>query len=201
MLTEKQFELLVLLAENRKKISQRQMAETLGCSLGTANKLLRRCTDDGYYDGIGITQKGLDALEPYRVKRAIFIAAGFGARLAPITLNTPKPLIRVGGRRMIDTMLDACEAAEIPEIYIVRGYLGEQFDQLLYKYPNIKFLENPLFNESNNISSAMCARFFFQNAYVMDADLILKNPSLIRKYEYRSNLLGFPVERTDTHTF
>ena len=33
------------------------------------------------------------------------------------------------------------------EIYIVRGYLGELFDQLLYKYPMIKFLENPVYNE------------------------------------------------------
>ena len=102
MLTEKEFNLLVFLTENSERLSQRQMAEALGCSLGTANKLLRSCTDLGYYDGIGITRKGLDALEPYRVKRAIFIAAGFGSRLAPITLNTPKPLIRVGGRRIID---------------------------------------------------------------------------------------------------
>ena len=69
------------------------------------------------------------------MKRAVFVAAGFGSRMVPITLNTPKPLVRVNGTRIIDTLLDAVVEAGIPEIVIVRGYLGEQFDQLLYKYP------------------------------------------------------------------
>ncbi len=197
MLTEREFNLLELLAESEKPLSQRQMAAKLGCSLGAVNKLMQSFTERKFYDGKHLTDGGLEALEPYRVKRAIFIAAGFGARLAPVTLNTPKPLVRVNGVRMIDTLLDAVTSAGIPEIIIVRGYLSEQFDQLLYKYPQIKFVENPIFNESNNISSAMCVRHLFRNAYVLDADLILKNPKLIRRYEYKTNLLGVPVERTD----
>ena len=165
MITKKEFDLLLLLCENEKALSQRKMAERLNCSLGTVNKLLKEMTDKGLCDsGKRITQHGLDALEPYRVQRAVFIAAGFGSRLVPITLNTPKPLVRVNGTRMIDTLLNAVVAAGIPEIVIVRGYLGEQFDQLLYKYPNIKFVENPIFNESNNISSALCVRYLLQNA-------------------------------------
>lgn len=197
MLTEKEFELLVLLTKQNGRCSQRQLAERLDCSPGTVNKMLKAFLSAGYYDGTAITEQGIDALEPYRVRRAIFIAAGFSSRLAPITLNTPKPLIRVNGVRIIDTMLDAVTAAGIPEIVIVRGYLGEQFDLLLKKYPGIRLVDNPLYNESNNISSAMCVRELFQNAYVMDADLVLRNPGLIRKYEYSSNLLAFPVERTD----
>lgn len=80
---------------------------------------------------------------------------------------------------------------------IVRGYLGEQFDQLLYKYPNIRFVENPVYNEANNISSAVCVRYLLQNAYVLEADLFLRNKHLIRKYEYETNILGIPVDRTD----
>lgn len=196
-MTKKEFEILTMLTQTDEILSQRRIAENLNCSLGTVNKLLKSLGEKKYYSEKKITQAGLQALEPYRVKRAIFLAAGFGARLAPITLNTPKPLVRVNGVRIIDTMLDAVIAAGIPEIIIVRGYLSEQFDQLLYKYPQIKFVENPMFNESNNISSAVCVRFLFQNAYVLDADLVLKNPGLIRKYEYESNLLGVPVERTD----
>lgn len=81
--------------------------------------------------------------------------------------------------------------------FIVRGYLGEQFDQLLYKYPNIKFVENPFYNETNNISSVACLRYLFHNAYVLEADLVLKNKKHIRKYEYEANFLGVPMERTD----
>ncbi|MBQ9008059.1 MAG: NTP transferase domain-containing protein [Clostridia bacterium] len=75
------------------------------------------------------------------MKRAVFLAAGLGTRLAPITLNTPKALVRVHGVRFIDRLLDACLAAGLNELYVVRGYLSEQFDQLLSKYPMIHFLE------------------------------------------------------------
>ena len=87
------------------------------------------------------------------------------------------------------------------EIYIVRGYLAEQFDQLLYKYPMLKFIENPAYNEANNISSAMCARYLLQGAYVFEADLLINEPKLVKKYQYQSNYLGFFKERTDDWCF
>lgn len=98
---------------------------------------------------------------------------------------------------MIDSLIDACLEADINEIYIVRGYLAEQFDQLLYKYPMIKFLENPSYKEANNISSAMVARNLLQNAYVLESDLIASNPSIITKYHYQSDVLGIYKEKSD----
>ena len=151
---KKEFDILVTLTQNEEALTQREIAEKTKLSLGTVNKAVKELTEQGLMSGGQITQQGLDALEPYRVKRAIFLAAGFGSRMVPITFNTPKPLVRVNGVRMIDTLLDAVVAAGIPEIVVVRGYLGEQFDQLLYKYPQIKFVENPIYNEANNISSA-----------------------------------------------
>jgi NDP-sugar pyrophosphorylase family protein len=61
-------------------------------------------------------------LEQYRVRKAIILAAGFGHRLAPVSLHTPKPLVRVNGERIIDSLLDALLASGIESIYIVRGY-------------------------------------------------------------------------------
>lgn len=196
-LSRKQFDILSLLERTKEKLSQREIAEATGMSLGSVSRTMGSLNEEGYVSGHNLTEAGYAALEPYRVKRAVFIAAGFGSRLVPITLNTPKPLVRVNGTRMIDTLLDAVVAAGIQEIYIVRGYLGEQFDQLLYKYPGIKFIENPLYNEANNISSALLARHLLQNAYVLEADLVLYNPNLITKYQYCSNYLGVPVDKTD----
>ena len=189
---KKDFDVLVLLEQATEPLTQRKIATELGCSLGSINKIVKSFTDAGLMKDGYITPAGVEALEPYRVKRAVFLAAGFGSRMVPLTFNTPKPLVRVHGTRMIDTLLDAVVAAGIPEIIIVRGYLGEQFDQLLYKYPMIKFMENPMYNEANNISSAMVVRYLFQNAYVLEADLVLSNPSIIRKYEYSSNFWAFP---------
>ena len=200
-ITRKQFAILTLLERENRKISQREIAERTGMSLGSVSRTLEMLRNEGLTDGVKVTEKGLEILEPYRVKRAVFIAAGFGSRLVPITLNTPKPLVRVNGTRMIDTLLDAVVAAGIEEIYLVRGYLKEQFDQLLYKYPMIKFIDNPIYNEANNISSTLYARNLLQNAYVFEADLVLYNPELITKYQYTSNYLGVPVEKTDDWCF
>lgn len=200
-LTRKQFELLTYLERINEKKSQREISLATGISLGSVSRHLEALRAAGLIDGIKVTKQGYGVLEPYRVKRAVFVAAGFGSRLVPITLNTPKPLVRVNGKRIIDTLLDAVVAAGIEEIYVVRGYLGEQFDQLLYKYPNIKFIDNPIYNEANNISSAFFARELLQNAYVFEADLVLYNPSLITKYQYTSNYLGVPVEKTDDWCF
>lgn len=200
-LTRMQFQVLAYLEQDSGAKTQRKIAEDTGISVGTVNHVLSFLTKNNLIEGNRVTEEGYKALEPYRVKRAVFIAAGFGHRLVPITLNTPKPLVRVNGIRMIDTLLDAVIAAGIEEIYIVRGYLGEQFDQLLYKYPNIRFIENPSYNEANNISSAMCVRHLLQNAYVLEADLVLYNPKLITKYQYTSNYLGVPVDVTDDWCF
>lgn len=200
-LNHRQFDVLVCLEKAAEPLTQREVAKRAKLSLGTVNKTIASLESLDLVDGNGITEKGKLALEPYRVKRAVFLAAGFGSRLVPVTLNTPKPLVRVKGVRMIDTLLDAVYAAGIEEVVVVRGYLGEQFDQLLYKYPNIQFVENPLYNEANNISSAFYARHLLKNAYVLEADLVLYNPNLITKYQYASNYLGVPVERTDDWCF
>ena len=139
----------------------------------------------------------LEKLEPYRAKRAVFLAAGFGSRLVPITLNTPKPLVRVNGTRIIDTMIDACKKAGIEEIYIVRGYLKEQFDTLLYKYPDLKFIDNDEYDKANNIGSAAVSCHLFENSYVLEADLFCSNPDIIKKYHYTSDVLGIWKEKSD----
>ncbi|MCI9281076.1 MAG: NTP transferase domain-containing protein [Bacilli bacterium] len=197
-LSYNEFETLVVIEREKKKLSQRDLAKLTNLSLGTINNAISELQEKEYIDNNNmITEKGKLALEPYRVKRAIFIAAGFGSRLVPITLNTPKPLVKVHGKRMIETLLDAVVKAEIEEIIIVRGYLGEQFEVLLHKYPNIKFVNNSLYNEANNISSAYIVRDKMENAYVLESDLVLSNENLIRKYEYTSNFLGIPVDVTD----
>ena len=200
MLGRTQFEVLEALALGTAR-TQRELAETTKRSLGTVNKALKELGEAGLADKGGITAAGWAALEPYRAQRAVFIAAGFGTRMVPITFNTPKPLVRVHGIRIIDRLIEGCLAAGIQEIYVVRGYLSELFDQLLYKYPMIKFLENPAYNEANNISSALVARYLLSNAYVFEADLLLKNPAIITPYHYTSDFLAIKKQRSDDWCF
>lgn len=200
-LSRKQFDILSTLATVRDPFQQQELEAVTKYSRTSVNRILKELAEVGYVEDGSITNLGVNALEPYRAKRAIFIAAGFGTRLVPITFNTPKPLVRVHGVRIIDRLIDACLEAGINEIYIVRGYLGELFDQLLYKYPMVKFLENPVYNEANNISSSLVARYMLSNAYVFEADLLISNPKIICKYHYRSDFLAIKKERSDDWCF
>lgn len=114
-----------------------------------------------------------------KVKRAIILAAGVGSRLYPVTLETPKPLIKINGTRMIDTIIDALYKNGINEIYIVVGYKKEKFNDLLLKYPNIKFIEDPKYNVGNNISSLYVARDYLEESFIMDADQIIYNDEIL----------------------
>ena len=121
--------------------------------------------------------------------------------MVPVTVNTPKPLVRVHGKRIIDGLIDACLEAGIDEIIIVRGYLKEQFDQLLYKYPMIKFIDNPYFETANNISSVYVARDYLENAYVFEADLLISNPGIICSEHKGSDFLAIKTDHTDDWCF
>ena len=206
-LSRYEFNILTYLEKNGKGVySQRKLADDLTITLGNASKRVLDLADRDYInelaDGsIEISEKGLKALEPYRVRKAIILAAGFGQRLAPVTLDTPKPLVKVNGVRILDTLLDALYAKGITNITIVRGYKKEQFDQLLEKYPTIKFIDNPEFNLANNISSLIHAIDMIDRCYICEADLYISNPEIINKYEYQTNYLGAKVTETDDWCF
>ncbi len=136
-----------------------------------------------------------------KVKRAVFLAAGKGTRMAPLTDTLPKPLVKVHGRSIIVTLLDAVQAAGIEEIYIVRGYLGEKFDCLLKDYPQIRFIDNPDYDKANNISSIVAAADYLENAYIIESDLLLKNPALITSKQEKSNYLVIPKVQTGDWCF
>ena len=111
---KKYFDVLVLLEQTKGTLSAQEIATELGFSVETAKKILKNLSNDGLVENKEITTAGVEALEPYRVKRAIFLAAGFGSRMVPLTFNTPKPLVRVHGTRMIDAfMLEKLRAVQL----------------------------------------------------------------------------------------
>lgn len=114
-----------------------------------------------------------------QVRRAIIMAAGIGKRMRPVTLEIPKPLVKVNGIRMIDTVIQGLHSNGIHEIYVVVGYQKEKFNVLEKEYPSLKLIENPYFNECNNISSLYVAREYIDDTFIIDGDLIIYNDNIL----------------------
>lgn len=117
--------------------------------------------------------------ETHIVKRAIIMAAGIGKRMQPLTFHTPKPLVKVNGVRMIDTVIQALHQNGIQEIYVVVGHLKEQFYEWDKGQDGMQIIENPYYNTCNNVSSLYVAREYLSDCIILDGDQIIYNPAIL----------------------
>lgn len=100
---------------------------------------------------------------------AIILAAGFASRLAPLSLHTPKALLKVRGEILIERQIRQLQQAGIHEIVIVTGYKQEQF-AYLSELPGVCIVVNEQYQTRNNHSSIWAARNFIGNSYICSSD-------------------------------
>lgn len=151
--------------------NQRALAESTGHSLGVVNRSIRSLTEQGFLDKSGHpTDAAHDFSAARSPQRAIILAAGFAARMVPINLETPKALLQVNGEPLIERQIRQLHAVGITEIYVVVGYLKEQFDYLIDEY-GVQLVVSSSYATKNNLHSLHKALKYLQNAYIIPCDL------------------------------
>ena len=170
-------------------ITQRELAKRLDISLGTANRLINDCLEQGLAvidseaNKYTLTEKGMALLLPYKVDGALIMAAGFGSRFVPLTFEMPKGLLEVFGERMIERQIKQLHSVGITDITIVVGYLKEKFEYLIDKY-QVKLLYNPEYSSKNNLATIYHAREVLRgrNMYILSSDNWLR-ANMFHAYE------------------
>ena len=127
------------------------------------------------------------------IDNAIIMAAGFCTRMRPLTYKTPKPLVEVDGKPMIESVIDALHENGINDISVVVGYLAAQFDYLPQKFPGVQLINNPYYNRYNNISSLYVARDQLHNTVILDGDQLIMNPTILKRNFTHSGYAGSPI--------
>ena len=134
--------------------------------------------------------------------QAIILAAGMGRRLGEYTKDNTKCMVPVNGVRLIDRLLHQLSNLELSRVVIVVGYQAENLKSYIgTRYADqltIEYVENPVYDKTNNIYSLWLAKERLQedDTLLIESDLIfsdrlfpmiLENPypnlALVAKYE------------------
>ncbi len=113
---------------------------------------------------------------------AVLMAAGLGTRMRPLTDVLPKPLVKVNGTPMIETVIRGLQGRGIKDIYIVAGYLKECIFEYASEHPGLNVVENTEFMTKNNISSirAVCDVLGHKDTFICEADLYVSDPDIFK---------------------
>ena len=105
-------------------LNQRILSEQCGHSLGIVNKSIKSLIEDGYLDEqMRPTEKAVLDFANKRPNNAIILAAGFGMRMVPINMETPKGLLEVKGEVLIERIIMQLHEVGVTNIYIVVGFM------------------------------------------------------------------------------
>ena len=158
-------------------INQRILAAQTGHSLGIVNRSIKELISEGYLDEeIRPTEKALREAKEKAPKNAIILAAGFGMRMVPINTETPKGLLEIKGERLIERTIRQLHEVGITEIYVVVGFMKEQYEYLIDEY-GVDLIVAPDYASKNNLHSLKTAADHLSNSYIIPCDIWCeKNP-------------------------
>ena len=159
-------------------INQRILAAQTGHSLGIVNRSIKELISKLEYidDSIRPTVKAITEFKQKTPQRAVILAAGFGMRMVPINTETPKGLLEIKGERLIECTIRQLHEVGITEIYVVVGFMKEQYEYLIDEY-GVDLIVAPDYASKNNLHSLKTAADHLSNSYIIPCDIWCeKNP-------------------------
>jgi histidinol-phosphate/aromatic aminotransferase/cobyric acid decarboxylase-like protein/choline kinase len=123
--------------------------------------------------------------------KAVILAAGYGNRMRPLTDNVHKTLLQVGGKTILDRIVEGLRRAAILDIVVVTGYRKEDVEEhLLQRHADLRFrfVHNPRYRETNNIYSLSLAL----NTIDIDDDILLIESDLVYDDSVIGRILASP---------
>ena len=152
-------------------INQRILSETSGHSLGVVNRSLKRLISHDYLDEhVQLTAKSRELFKNRAPRNAIILAAGFGMRMVPINLTTPKALLEVNGERLIDRLITQLHEVGVEDITVVVGFMKDSFEYLMDEY-GVKLSYAADYASTNNIHSLATVIEKLGNTYIIPCDI------------------------------
>lgn len=157
--------------DETKYITQRELANQTGYSLGGVNKGIKDLVEDGYLTkDMCLTQKSRKLFEECRPDNAVILAAGYGMRMVPINTEVPKGLLEIKGQLLIERLIEQLHQVGIKRITVVVGFLKESYEYLIDKY-NIELKINMDYSTKNNLYSLEKTRAQLGNTYIIPCDV------------------------------
>lgn len=190
MLTKNQFNVLYFFAKKENlTVTQRGLAEIFDCSLGKINKLIQELEEMKLLSSEGegnytLSQSGWNALEPYKVRNAVIMAAGMSSRFAPLSYEKPKGLLKVKGEILIEREIRQLQEAGITDITLVVGYMKEKFFYLQDMF-GVKIVVNEDYYRYNNTSTLIRVLDKLSNTYICSSDNYFVD-NVFEPYVYQS---------------
>ncbi|WP_448915672.1 NTP transferase domain-containing protein [Eubacterium ramulus] len=167
----KQEEDILLSLYDEPFINQRILSETTGHSLGVVNKSIKNLLKNEYLDDdIRLTSKARESIKKKAPINAVILAAGFGMRMVPINLETPKALLEINGEALIERTIKQLREVGIKNIYVVVGFLKERFEYLIDEY-GVELIVNEEYATKNNLHSLALVSDKISNTYIIPGDV------------------------------
>ena len=162
---------ILLFLKNNPFLNQRILAEQIKLSLGKVNQTLRSLQDQGYLNGeMHLTEQARALFADHAPRHGVILAAGFGMRMIPIHMETPKGLLQINGEPLIERQIRQLQEVGITDITVVAGFMKESYEYLIDTY-GVKLLINMEYGKKNNLHSLNLAADKIDNTYIIPCDI------------------------------